>query len=250
MLLYTKSMPLCCEAMPATLALPKTGFEYKQITRQPIRVTVWSSIVLHVLFAVWFYGQRVEPAKFVLPGNINFVLEAAPEPAVNKAVKLQARPVVRKKKPVKKTVTARPKIPSPVSKVLPRKQIVVKQSDQVTPVSLPVSPPVPEVVTQAEASPVYLPPQVINEIDNPKPHYPGAARRRGMQGTVLLLVQVSEKGKVDKVKVRKSSGFRLLDNAATEAVKLWQFAPGRKGVLAMAGEVIVPVKFNLISETL
>jgi len=48
--------------------------------------------------------------------------------------------------------------------------------------------------------------------------YPRAARRRGMQGTVILDVVVNASGEIIKVKIVRSSGFDILDNAAVKTV--------------------------------
>jgi len=47
------------------------------------------------------------------------------------------------------------------------------------------------------------------------------------------------------VTVEKSSGSRLLDQAAIEAVKTWKFNPGSKGGRPSAGYALVPIEFNL-----
>ena len=80
---------------------------------------------------------------------------------------------------------------------------------------------------------------------NPPPRYPRAARRRGAQGTVVLSVYVDAQGRAANVWVFESSGFRVLDNAALEAVKKWGFEPGRKGDRKVAMWVNVPVRFEL-----
>ena len=80
---------------------------------------------------------------------------------------------------------------------------------------------------------------------NPPPRYPRTARRRGAQGTVVLSVYVDAHGRVANVWVFESSGYRVLDNAALEAVKKWGFEPGRKGDRKVAMWVNVPVRFEL-----
>ena len=82
-------------------------------------------------------------------------------------------------------------------------------------------------------------------MDNPKPVYPSSARRRGMQGVVLLQVSVSHKGKVTGIHVMQSSGFRVLDVAALNSVKQWRFMPARKGDIEVASTVQVPIRFIL-----
>lgn len=80
---------------------------------------------------------------------------------------------------------------------------------------------------------------------NPPPRYPRAAKRRGSQGTVVLSVFVDAQGHVANLWIFESSGYRVLDTAALEAVKKWSFEPGRKGSTKVAMWVNVPVRFEL-----
>ena len=55
---------------------------------------------------------------------------------------------------------------------------------------------------------------------------------------VLLLVEVMENGRVGKISVSRSSGVRVLDDAARENVARWRFEPawqpqGKKPVRVM-----------------
>ena len=80
---------------------------------------------------------------------------------------------------------------------------------------------------------------------NPEPPYPPAARRRRQEGLVLLTVAVNAQGRATRVELKQSSGFPLLDDAATRAVLEWGFEPARLGTVALASEIEVPVRFQL-----
>lgn len=80
---------------------------------------------------------------------------------------------------------------------------------------------------------------------NPAPDYPDEARRRRQEGVVLLRVQVNAKGRVEGVEVERSSGTPSLDQAATRAVRRWEFEPARRGDAPVASTVTVPVRFRL-----
>lgn len=88
-----------------------------------------------------------------------------------------------------------------------------------------------------EATPLYK--------NNPPPHYPSTARRRGYQGTVTLEVMVTESGSVQKVTLFESSGYTVLDKAAIKAVKNWGFSPATRMGQPMAMWVKIPVQFVL-----
>lgn len=59
----------------------------------------------------------------------------------------------------------------------------------------------------------------------PPPVYPDAAQDRGEMGDVLLEVQVGANGRPRKLRLKQSSGFQDLDNAAFEAAVNWHYVP-------------------------
>lgn len=81
--------------------------------------------------------------------------------------------------------------------------------------------------------------------NNPPPVYPEQARRRELEGTVVLQASVNTEGRVDAVAVHASCGHSLLDEAALRAVRNWLFEPGRRGGTPMAMKILVPVRFTL-----
>ena len=80
---------------------------------------------------------------------------------------------------------------------------------------------------------------------NPQPAYPIQARRRGLQGTVMLKVLVDAGGSVADVRLAESSGHSILDQAAINAVRGWIFTPGTTGGRPKQMWVMVPVRFVL-----
>lgn len=77
------------------------------------------------------------------------------------------------------------------------------------------------------------------------PPYPALARRNGWEGTTVLRVTVTPHGTAGAVTVLQSSGHRVLDEAATAAVRQWRFHPARVGEQPVAAQVDVPVRFLL-----
>ena len=60
-----------------------------------------------------------------------------------------------------------------------------------------------------------------------QPEYPPSSRRAGEAGTVILEVYVLENGRVGEARVKQSSGFPRLDEAAVREVKRsWRLQPG------------------------
>lgn len=81
---------------------------------------------------------------------------------------------------------------------------------------------------------------------SPQPEYPMALRELGVQGTVLLRVWVEPDGRPGDIRLARSSGQRLFDDAALRAVRNWRFLPARAGEQAIASWVEFPIRFNLI----
>ncbi len=67
------------------------------------------------------------------------------------------------------------------------------------------------------------------ELSNPAPAYPDAARRKGHEGEVVLVFDVTADGTCADARVDKSSGHSTLDNAALTAVRAWRYTPATKG---------------------
>lgn len=85
----------------------------------------------------------------------------------------------------------------------------------------------------------------VQGLNNPKPPYPLAARRQGIEGRVLLAAHVRADGSCGDVKLKQSSGHSLLDRAALETVKRWRFLPATRAGRAIDSWVDVPIRFRL-----
>lgn len=80
---------------------------------------------------------------------------------------------------------------------------------------------------------------------NASPVYPADALSAGVQGRVLLKVDVQKDGGVSSARIEASSGHPSLDQAALAAVRNWRFDPARRAGIAVAYEVLVPVRFSI-----
>jgi periplasmic protein TonB len=117
-------------------------------------------------------------------------------------------------------------------------------------VETPAAPPAPTKVAVVPVVPARAegmePPHFnVAYLNNPRPAYPQMARRLGIEGLVVLRVQVSAKGLPEQVVVAQTSGQTVLDEAALRAVQGWSFVPARLGDKPIAHAVDVPVRFQL-----
>ena len=61
-----------------------------------------------------------------------------------------------------------------------------------------------------------------------QPHYPFRARRRGIEGEVLLSFVITGEGDVSQIKVLNSKPKGTFDEQAKQAVRVWKFKPAKK----------------------
>lgn len=119
--------------------------------------------------------------------------------------------------------------------VAPEAPASANADDATEQVARPVAGSVPDVLV--EAVPDYR--------SNPLPEYPSLARQRRWEGVVWLQVDVTAEGRVQEVKVEKSSGHAVLDRSATRSVGRWRFVPATRGGMPVDCKVRLPVRFRL-----
>jgi TonB family protein len=78
----------------------------------------------------------------------------------------------------------------------------------------------------------------------PDPEYSESARKAKIKGTVFLAVALNATGTVDAVKVVRSVGPGL-DQNAVDAVRQWKFAPATKDGKPVAVQIEVTVGFDM-----
>ena len=78
------------------------------------------------------------------------------------------------------------------------------------------------------------------------PVYPEPERKAGIQGTVLLNVEIKADGTVGKVSAKQEvEGHPAFTSSAIAAVVKWRFEPAREGDKAVAVQVVIPIRFAL-----
>ena len=119
-----------------------------------------------------------------------------------------------------------PALDIPVVMGPPSQNAIVIPKPVERPVEQPVAKPQPPPVTAAKFAPGARPGDSCP--------YPSASRRLGEAGSVVLLLYVSEQGRVSETKVEASSGFPRLDDAASSCMKRVRFVPSTVGGSAVA----------------
>jgi TonB family protein len=85
-------------------------------------------------------------------------------------------------------------------------------------------------------------PQLLFKVE---PEYSEEARKAKFQGTVLLYVEVDEKGLPRNIRVIRPLGLGL-DQKAIEAVEKWKFSPGKKDGKPVPVQAQIEVNFRLL----
>jgi len=86
------------------------------------------------------------------------------------------------------------------------------------------------------------PPELLS---NPLPKYPEEAQYRGLEGVVLLRMEVKPDGTVGRIELVKSCSFTILDQAAIETVREWNFHPAKIFGNPVMSTAILPVRFRI-----
>ena len=169
------------------------------------------------------------------------IQEAPPEPQVEPP-KPQPKPLAQPKlKPQPLAIKPKAQAQKPAETVVAQAQPVqastaaAVESDSKTEAKASSAPPSDTVVKPTKAD--YL--------NNPKPEYPALSRRLGEEGKVVVSVLISTQGRAEEVRLKKSSGYNRLDEAAMRAVKTWGFRAGTRNGVAEAMWFDVPVLFRL-----
>ena len=78
----------------------------------------------------------------------------------------------------------------------------------------------------------------------PDPDYSKEAKKKKIEGTVVLWVLVGPAGRVDDVRIARTLGYGL-DEEAIKAVSKWKFEPGTSGGVPVPVQINVEVHFRL-----
>ncbi|RAS20307.1 outer membrane transport energization protein TonB [Microvirgula sp. AG722] len=218
--------------------------------------TLLIAVGLHVVLLA-AVAKPVEHTTLTAP-RIDYVslapiTEEAPAPAAaapaaprSEPTPVKPQPVVKREpRPVPRVADKSPVIPVPTEKAAPSTASAASDASPDKTASSDSHSDSRSGAERSESTAEVAPSFNAAYLSNPRPSYPPISREMGEQGTVMLRVEVSAEGAPVAVKLHKSSGFGRLDRAALDAVQRWRFVPAKRGSTAVAGSVLVPMKFNL-----
>jgi len=192
------------------------------------------SIVVHAIAGQWLWHPSEHKISFSLPRPLEVVF----------ATPVAIQPHIPATRPVQKAAHSSAVVPrlAVPTHALPLTNIQAPVVASTVETPAPVTPAITAPATEpSSTAPIFS----AAYLQNPQPSYPLSARRRGIEGKVLLRAEVSPDGVSNRIEVKKSSGWEMLDQAALQAVQNWRFVPARKGTQAVTAWVEIPISFRL-----
>jgi len=217
----------------------------------PVLAIAVSALLHGAIWSTWLTLKTEPEPEFKPPEVIEVSLiaaqPAAPQPQVQPPPE-PPKPQPKQAKPVEKPAPKKPDKPKPkpTAKPAPRSEPAPEPAEE-SPAPMLQAPPAP-----VEAKPTAPAPAPFVEasykspsLHNPPTRYPRIALERQWEGAVTLRVQVLANGSAGEIKVERTSGHEILDQATIEQVRDWRFIPARKGDQAVVSWVIIPIEYKL-----
>ena len=211
-------------------------FDEASASLKRMMVVTFVAVLHFAAFAVWL----LQPPNAPVPVREMEVMVALVAPA---DVQAENPPP---QLPVRIVPIQQPRVETPVPTPLPVEPIVQQNNASIVlpsesvPVVAAALGAKPEGMAVPEAEPDYQAAYLNNRLT-----YPLSARRMGIQGRVVLNVEVLAEGVAGQISVLQSSGHEMLDRAALESVKSWRFVPARRAGQPFTKWFTVPIQFSL-----
>ena len=146
-----------------------------------------------------------------------------------------------------------PPPPLPEQKPLPEKRKtplpkapVSERAPQVEQTTTPITPSdTPKPSEEPTDAPITPPQANASQFNNAAPVYPTQSRRLRETGIVILEVLVKADGSLGDLRLKTSSGYSRLDEAALKAVKNWHFVAAKRGNETIDFWYELPIEFSL-----
>jgi protein TonB len=225
-----------------------------------MKITLIISLFAHfTVFAAIAVHEPVRPAQ---SGGFTEVSIIAKAPAVNTNVEKSVEQE-RPQPPPLPTPILKQHTPEPTTQkdILPVPVIPTEEHITPTPVeNVPaeehiLSVPVESTSTEISAineeksysqeQIVHETPQMPQELYFPEPAYPVIAKKRRLEGSVLLAIYIDQSGKVTNIEVLSSSGHKILDNAALSIKDKLKYTPATENGVAVDFMLTKTVTFRL-----
>ena len=208
-------------------------------------------ILLHALLLTWL-RQPVLPRKSQepTPFNVEVTLLGSNNTQPTKTA-APATPLPAKANPIPEAKKTPPVKEKPVD-IGEIEKLIKSQSTKQLTRKVNVQP--DQQKAQAVSAAMVMPPSgkpsardnfPISDLHNPSPEYPEMGVFLGYQGDVIVRIRVSAKGESIGVEILRSSGHKVLDDSAVNALRKWRFTPTKHDKTPMNDSVIITVAYVL-----
>ncbi|WIH06211.1 TonB family protein [Xanthomonas translucens pv. graminis] len=215
------------------LPAPSFAIDLSRILALSAAIGLHLLAMLLLLIPLSHVAPPQAPAKAQPVWQQPIVVPITPPPQT--AVQPEKRPMTQPRVP-----TAAP-VSTPVQTALADASPMPVQDAIADPAPVTAEPSVPPAPLSAPVAGMQL-----QYLRAPAPPYPRDALRDGLQGSVLLRVLVGVDGQPLEVSIARSSGHRILDQAAREQVlKRWKFRTALQQGMPVQAYGLVPVDFSL-----
>lgn len=202
------------------------------------RITAWSgAFALHVAV----FGVLLAPIARPLleeqpvPSDEPMWMALEPEPLILPTITPPRPEIVR--------VRPRPVRTAPIDLDRP---VFVAAANPVPAIVAPAQPAMPSAAELAPVAAIATEAVRLRTRVAPPPHYPSIALRRKFEGTVVLRVLVGPDGRASEVSVERTSGHRVLDDAARRRVlDHWRFEPAMRNGVPVPAIGLLPIEFRI-----
>ena len=262
-------MTTTCTAAPRTEALPSTLATHPHTMTPRLTPIVIAVVCAHAL-ALWALqsGLRQETPVAATPVVMVASLIAPPPPEAQPTPQTTSQPAppvpppsISRPKPPQPQVAPPPEtkprpLPSPAPSV-PAPSVsdaILETAPQTpivaSPVAATATAPSPTAAVEQPSAPspsdrIELPNRAAKHLNNPPPLYPAISKRMGESGRVLIYARIEANGTASQARIKTSSGYERLDQAALRAVLRWRFIPGKRAGVPEAMWYDIPLDFVL-----
>jgi len=220
-------------------------------TQSTLTIAVWASILIHTAgflgFELAFSDKRdsfpkSEPRTVTIV-SISTVSSSVPPQDINIPNSVQNK--VLEENPLKEIIQENKVLPDVLEKerssseIISNNIITSKKEEKMPFFTMPVNSGQGVVVEEAILVTEPIP---INSIE---PKYPFIARKKGLEGIVVMDVVVSNSGEPLSCQITDSSGYQDLDNAAKKSVLSSLFQPGRLNGEEIESTLRISISFLL-----
>jgi TonB family protein len=213
-------------------------------TQSTLTIAVWSSLLLHTVLFLGFelaFSNKSKPFPKSEPRAVTSVSississpDLSPETTVENII--QDQPLEKKE------------LPSEILEEIPLSELLSEKNNTNNQADKKLFSEDTDYTVKSVESGILAQVNTITEpvpINSLEPDYPFRARKKGLEGVVVLNVVVSNLGEPVSCQISDSSGHKDLDNAALDTVLSSSFYPGTENGENIESTLRISIRFRL-----